>query len=172
MAPCNSCGKDCVGACALSSLPASPEADTLPPTAHIPVVEVTGEDQLDLWRRGVRAMEKQIEEQRPAQAEAREKRELAALCGPTRDTLYFVVKKTGSQWVAECIAGLPTEDSTLVGGGSMRDVRGMADTPDNAVHEARFGYVGALFKAQICETMEAARERAARAELIITDIFR
>jgi hypothetical protein len=145
--------------------------DSPAPAPAEPVVESVGEDQLDLWRRGVRAMEAQIEEQRIPLAEAKEKKALAELCGH-RDTLYFVVKRTGFQWLAECIAGLPTEDSNQFGGGSMRDVRGLADTPENAVHEARFGYAQALFKSQLCETMEAARERAAKAELITTDVFR
>jgi hypothetical protein len=133
------------------------------PTA---TVETDGVDRLDLWRKAMDGMEASIEANRIEQRAEADRAHREKTYG-IRETLYFRVTphKRGnvSAYKAECIAGLP---------GWVRDVSAVAETPEDAVHEARFGYAVGLFKSQLCKTMEAARERASRAELVIADVVK
>lgn len=136
--------------------------------SSFPEVEVTQDDQLELWRRGIRGMEKQIEEQRPivaAEREAAAQREAFGIV----DVLYFRVVKLHvregqpDRYRAVCISGMPDPSMS---------VWAVEDSPQNAVHEARFRYAEALTKAKVCKTWDDAKARAAKAQLLIADIVR
>jgi hypothetical protein len=111
-----------------------------------PKVEVTQHDRLDEWRRGIAAVEKQLEEDRP---------------------LYFRCRKLPAKegelprYRADCIAGLPAQ---------VTSVWATAETPEDAAHEGRFRYAEGLYKSRICDTWEAAKERAAKVEVIVADV--
>lgn len=122
-------------------------------------VEVLGHDRGEYWRKVKSAIAQSIEEQRPVQAEERERQAREASYNK-RDDLYFRCERFGALWRAECIAGLPGWISRVYADGM---------TPDEAVHEARFGFAQALYKAKLCPTWEAARARAANATLHIAD---
>lgn len=131
-------------------------------------IEVTRDDQQELWRRGVRAMEAQIEEQRPvvrAEREARQQREQYGL----RDSLFFRVVKMVTRegdpdrWRATCIAGMPDPSMQVYADGV---------SVEEAVHEARFRYAQALYSAKVENDFEKARNRAAKADLRIADVVK
>jgi hypothetical protein len=136
--------------------------------SEVPKVEVIREDQAETWRRGMAAVAKSIEEQRPIQRAEREQARAIAQYG-LRETLYFRCVKLGTRegqperWRATCIAGLPKPDLSVYADGS--------DTGE-AVHEARFRYAEALYKGRVEETWEAAKARAAKAELCIADVVK
>lgn len=142
-----------------------------------PAVEVVQHDALDEWRRGIAAAEKQIEEMRPVVAEEREKAKLEAAF-EKRDTLYFLCKKRPSKEGepfrvrAECIAGLPEPDPEKPSMSVWADGYGetVKDAAEEAIHEARFRFAEALLSAKVAPDMEAARDRAARADLQLADL--
>jgi hypothetical protein len=131
-----------------------------------PKVEVLREDQAETWRRGMAAVQKSIEEQRPIQRAEREEARRVAQYG-LRETLYFRVEKLNTRegerdrFRATCIAGLPKADLTVYACGT---------DAGEAVHEARFRYAEALYKGRVEETWEASKARAAKAELCIADV--
>jgi hypothetical protein len=131
-----------------------------------PKVEVTQHDRLDEWRRGIAAVEKQLEEDRPRVAAERAEAARLAAYG-LRETLYFRCRKLPAKegelprYRADCIAGLPAQ---------VTSVWATAETPEDAAHEGRFRYAEGLYKSRICDTWEAAKERAAKVEVIVADV--
>ncbi len=134
-------------------------------------VEVTQHDQLEDWRRGIRAMEAQIEANKPIEAEARDKAAREALVAK-RETLYLLCKRCSSKEGepyrvrAEVISGLPEASMSVWADGYGTT---LTDAQDEAVHEARFRYAQALVAAKVSKDMEAGRERASKAELLVAD---
>lgn len=122
-------------------------------------VQVTGVDQAELWRKSMKAIEKSIEDTRAEVAQER-----ATARAEVKETLYFRARPVGKGlWCAECISGMSPH---------VRKLEAVADTPENAMFDARFTYAQALYKAKLTATWAKARERAAKAELVMADIAR
>ena len=91
-----------------------------------PKVEVLREDMAETWRRGMDAVRKSVEEQRPIQRAEREQARRVAQYG-LRETLYFRVVKLNRRegqrdsYRATCIAGLPTPDLSVYACGATVD---------------------------------------------------
>lgn len=131
-----------------------------------PKVELVREDMAETWRRGMKGVREQIEAERPTRLAEREAARQAAQYG-VRESLYFRVVKLGTRegqpdkYRATCISGLPEATMGVTADGP---------TPEDAVHEARFGYAEALYKARACKTWDESRARAAKADLCIADV--
>lgn len=131
-----------------------------------PKVEITQHDRLDEWRRGIKAVEAQLEADR--ESAAHEKAEAARLAQyGLRETLYFrVVRQNAKEgerprYRADCISGMAP---------GVTSVWASEESPEDAVHEGRFRYAEALYKSRTCDTWEAAKERAAKVDVIIADV--
>lgn len=128
---------------------------------------------MDEWRQGIRAAEQQIEEERPKQLAAADKAARDKEYG-LRDAVYFrCVKRHGKEGErlfsvrATAIAGLPVASMEVWANGEAITVTEAAEI---ALHEARFRYAEALWNAKAEKTWEAAKLRAAKAEIIMADL--
>ena len=130
-------------------------------TGPVDVVEaqVVGVDQAELWRKSMKAIGESIEANKADVAQER-----AAQRHETKETLYFRAEPArGGLWKVVCISGMSAH---------VRSLEAIADTPENAMFDARFHYAQALYRAKLTKNWEAARARAARAELVMADVVR
>lgn len=134
-----------------------------------PLVEHVRDDQAELFRKWHGAVVDHLEQNRESSARQRAEKATKDAYG-VRECLYVMVERIPAKegqpdrWKASCIAGLPAEIPQLVA---------LVDgTPQDALHECRFVFAELLCKARVCKDMDAARGRAAQAELVLAEVIR